>query len=164
MDRWINTTFKVSLLHSVECIMQDRIKKLDEILHTTYYVLGWSCWALGLSTLMHWIECLSQKWQQLTFNWSFTIGRSLMIDKQIPDDVINEVDKLNFRVIYLTSELISVVLFIYMGSLEQLLTLIFENVRLRRHFKGKQLISQVDAQIICLFQHHKIFQAKCRYR
>ena len=60
-----------------------------------------------------------------------------MIDKQIPDDVINEVDKLNFRVIYLTSQLTSIVLLIYMGSLEQVLALIFENASLIRHFEGK---------------------------
>ena len=86
-----------------------------------------------------------------------------MIDKQIPDDVVKVVDKFNFLVIYLTSQLISVVLLIYMGSLEQVLALIFENASLI-HFEGKQLIREVDTQIICLFQHHKLFQDKCRYR
>ena len=38
-----------------------------------------------------------------------------MIYKQIPDDVINVLNKFNFRVIYLTSHLISVVLLIHMG-------------------------------------------------
>ena len=56
-------------------------------------------------------------------------------------------DKFNFRVIYLISHLISVILLIYMGSLEHIFALVFENASLIRHFEGKQLIRQFDTQV-----------------